>query len=233
MNKKDMSRTSIAYFISFIGIVFFPLLVNSQILNLYPRIGCRIEFAKEEVDFSEVRRNCYWDRIRTGCSWYCGFRESRISASSTLPTYKGIRYTPSNLEDFNHRTAWVEGVPGYGIGQRITYSLHPMTPRITDVFIVNGYVKSEKSWRDNARVKTLRMYVNHTPFAILHLKDIKNEQGFEFRPIAHKEKLRRPNADLENYPWWSITFEILEVYPGEKFQDTAISEIYFTGLDVH
>ena len=233
MNNKIVYSELSMFLRLIMGIAFMPLIAYSHVPNLYPTIGCRIEYGKKELDITEIRRNCYWDEVNTGCNWYCGWKGSRVSASSTLPTFKGIRYTPSNLEDFNHRTAWVEGVPGYGIGQTITYSLHPMTPRITDVFIVNGYVKSEKSWRDNARVKTLRMYVNNNPFAILHLKDVKNEQGFEFRPIAHKERLRRPNADLENYPWWSITFEILEVYPGEKFQDTAISEIYFAGLDVH
>jgi len=30
-----------------------------------------------------------------------------------------------------------------------------------------------------------------------------------------------------------MKFEILEVYTGEKYADTAISEIYFDGIDVH
>lgn len=214
--------------------LFIPCMVFAQsVPNLFPQIGCRVEFAKEEIDHSEVRKNCAWDYIHTGCSWYCGWRESRIYASSTLPRFKGITYGANNLDDFNYRTAWVEGVPGYGIGQTITYSLHPETPRITNVHIVNGYVKSSKSWSDNARVKTLKMYVNQQPFAILHLKDVKNEQTFEFRPIAHKEKLRNPNGNHERLSWWSITFEILDVYPGAKFEDTAISDIYFSGLDVH
>jgi hypothetical protein len=39
--------------------------------------------------------------------------------------------------------------------------------------------------------------------------------------------------DKETAPAWSIKFEILEVYPGEKYQDAAITEIYFDGIDVH
>jgi len=30
-----------------------------------------------------------------------------------------------------------------------------------------------------------------------------------------------------------LKFEILEVYKGSKYNDTAITEIYFDGIDVH
>lgn len=201
--------------------------------RVFSNIGCRIENARTDMSNGYARPNCYWDRVRSPYGWFRNWRGAQINASSTLVPFKGITYGAHNLHDANYRTAWVEGVPGYGIGQTITYSLHPETPRITNVHIVNGYVKSSKSWTENARVNTLKMYVNQQPFAILHLKDVKNEQTFEFRPIAHKEKLRNPNGDHERLPWWSITFEILDVYPGAKFEDTAISDIYFSGLDVH
>ena len=32
---------------------------------------------------------------------------------------------------------------------------------------------------------------------------------------------------------WTLKFEILDVYPGEKYDDTVISELYFDGIDVH
>jgi hypothetical protein len=34
-------------------------------------------------------------------------------------------------------------------------------------------------------------------------------------------------------PNWTLRFEILDVYPGEKYTDTVISELYFDGIDVH
>lgn len=34
-------------------------------------------------------------------------------------------------------------------------------------------------------------------------------------------------------PDWKIRFEIMEVYPGDKYDDTVITEIYFDGTDVH
>lgn len=34
-------------------------------------------------------------------------------------------------------------------------------------------------------------------------------------------------------PGWTLQFEIVAVYPGAKYEDTAITEIYFDGIDVH
>ena len=34
-------------------------------------------------------------------------------------------------------------------------------------------------------------------------------------------------------PNWTLKFEILDVYPGTKYDDTVIAELYFDGIDVH
>lgn len=173
----------------------------------------------------------YWSVFGFGCSWYCAVDSVGNTATSSLKPYKGITYGAENIHDLDYQTAWVEGVPGYGTGEKVTYHFPPQTPRITDIIIINGYVKSEKAWKENSRVKTLKMYLNDQPYALLHLEDSRNEQYFTVTPIG--------NADRENWekltalPWWSATFEIIEVYPGEKYDDTAITEIYFDGLDSH
>jgi hypothetical protein len=173
----------------------------------------------------------YWDVIGLGCSWYCGGGDDTLSASSTLSSINGISYAASNAHDLSYETAWVEGVPGYGVGEFLVYHFPPGNPRITEIIVVNGYVKSEKLWRENARVKTLNVYQNGQLFAILQLDDSRQEQHFAFAPIGY--------ADRENWealtakPWWTLKFEIAAVYPGEKYDDTAITEIYFDGIDVH
>lgn len=75
------------------------------------------------------------------------------------------------------------------------------------------------------------MYVNNKEFAILNLKDNKNEQVFSFKPIGIKN--RKNFEKMKLLPKWSIKFEIIEVYQGEK-HSVSISEIYFDGaLDMH
>ena len=156
------------------------------------------------------------------CSWYCGGQIDSVTASSAL----GEKYAAEKAHDFSIVTAWVEGVEGNGEGEYIKYAFPGTCPRITTVLIHNGYVKNWDVWRDNGRVKRLLMYYNDKPYVILHLQDTANLQSFEVGILGNEER-------SETSPAWSIKFEILEVYPGEKYEDTAITEIYFDGIDVH
>ena len=156
------------------------------------------------------------------CSWYCGGQIDSVTASSALAD----RYAAEKAHDFSIVTAWVEGVEGNGEGEYIKYAFPGTCPRITTVLIHNGYVKNWDVWRNNGRVKKLLMYYNDKPYVILHLQDTANLQSFDVGILGHEER-----SDAS--PAWSIKFEILEVYPGEKYDDTVITEIYFDGIDVH
>lgn len=75
------------------------------------------------------------------------------------------------------------------------------------------------------------MYFNDKPFAILNLADSRQEQHFKFEPLGYGD--RQNWEELNKKPSWTIKFEILDVYKGDKYDDTAITEIYFDGIDVH
>lgn len=155
------------------------------------------------------------------CSWYCGGQIDSVTASSALAD----RYAAEKAHDFSIVTAWVEGVEGNGVGEYLRYSFPGTCPRITTVLIHNGYVKNWEVWYDNARVKRLLMYYNDEPYAILNLQDTMGLQSFDVGVLGYEDK--------DSAPAWSIKFEILEVYPGKRYEDTAITEIYFDGIDVH
>lgn len=112
---------------------------------------------------------------------------------------------------------------GDGIGEYVEYHFKAESPRITQIQIANGYVKTEKAWFENARVKTLKMYVNGKPYAMLDLRDTRALQIFDV-PV-----LGRNNGDKD----WVLRFEIAEVYKGDKYDDVIISEIFFEGIDMH
>ena len=178
------------------------------------------EYAEDAGDF--------WAIIGGDCSWYCGGYHDELSASSTLPDQQTFNYAATNAHDLRYDTAWVEGVEGPGIGQTLIYRFANDRPRITDVFIHNGYIKSEQVWLNNNRVKTLQLNINGKPIAYLDLADTRAEQAFDFKTLGVGPLGRREDGqDLV------LTFEIVEVYPGNKHDDTAITEIYFDGIDVH
>ena len=182
----------------------------------------------EECDGYE---GSYYDVLGPGCNWYCGGGMDTASASSTLAPAKSHDYSPQNAHDLNYATAWVEGVPGHGIGEFLVYHFPPQSPRITDIIIVNGLARTESGWRNNNRVKKIKLYINEVPSAILCLADTRDEQIFHFEPIGYGS--REHYDELITRPWWTLKFETLEIYPGEKYDDTAITEIYFDGIDVH
>ncbi len=175
------------------------------------------EEEQETLAFIEETGGDYFDVLGPGCSWYCGGGPNEVTASSFLPSQSSNTYEPENAHDLNYGTAWVEGVNGDGIGEYLTYHFD-FNPRITRIYVANGYVKNQTAWENNGRVKKLKMYVNDKPYAILCLEDSRSEQAFEFPPIGDYQTMK---------------FEIMEVYKGKKYSDVAISEIYFDGLDVH
>lgn len=172
------------------------------------------------------------------CSWYCGGEVQRVTASSHLKAQGRFNYVAKNAHDFSHESVWAEGVQGHGVGEWLEYEFAGGCPRITHVCILNGHVKSQKAWQENSRVKRLKMYYMGKPYAILDLQDMRGLQRFDVTtPLASAGEDEEPFVALGYHdpdkPTWRLRFEIMEVYPGTKYEDTVISELYFDGIDVH
>jgi hypothetical protein len=148
-------------------------------------------------------------------------------ASSTLQNKSDEKYDVSNLDDFDVHTAWIEGKPDYGVGESVTFHFtkelwesddsHPdMHGRdkvnFNGFYLLDGYTKSEALWREYSRVKRLRVYQNNTPIFDIALAD-----SMEVQFVTCSVVWLKPND--------KIKVEIMEVYPGEKYKDTAITEL--------
>jgi hypothetical protein len=157
------------------------------------------------------------------CSWYCGGGPYKITASSYKNDQRKITYQPDNIHDFDLFTAWVPDNTNGAIGKRINFHFKPFAPRINEILIWNGYIKNTDLWKANSRVAKLKLIINGQPQAILELQDINNTQSFIIDPIQSTDSTK----DL------ILTLEIIEIYKGTKYEDVAISEINFNGLDVH
>ncbi|MBR4389399.1 MAG: hypothetical protein IKT00_09510 [Prevotella sp.] len=166
-----------------------------------------------------------YDDLYAGyCSWYCGGEVLKVTATSCLHPIGKFSYDASHAHDFDHESVWAEGAKGQGIGESLTYEFAGGCPRITTVNILNGHVKSEKAWRENSRVKELLVYYNGMPYAILDLQNSRTLQSFDVGVLGFHDPAAKN---------WTLKFEILSVYPGTKYEDTVISELYFDGIDVH
>lgn len=166
----------------------------------------------------------YNDFYSEACSWYCAAIFDDPEATSVLAPQGRNTYEAANIHDFNHETVWAEGVEGDGIGESIVYRFPGRHARITKVKILNGYVKNQALWEANGRVKSLKVYYNGELYAVLELEDSRTLQCFDVGILG---------THVKGAPDWDLRFEIAEVYPGTKYSDTVISELYFDGIDDH
>jgi len=164
------------------------------------------------------------------------------TATSTLNDGK-YNYSFSNLaNEFDKDNSWVEGKAGYGIGEKITvYMTYAnefcrgnmlegyneyygeeirqkgnYNATFNGIYIVNGYAQNEALYKANSRVKKLKLTIDDKEQYILELEDTMMPQIFDVNyKVSNQKKLYPIKAE----------FEILEVYKGEKYEDTAINTL--------
>jgi hypothetical protein len=79
--------------------------------------------------------------------------------------------------------------------------------------IVNGYIKDRITWESNSIVKKLRVFHNRQAVMDIGLTDCMALQEAESIDIFYIK------------PDDKIIVKILEVYPGNKYKDTALTEL--------
>jgi hypothetical protein len=156
----------------------------------------------------------------TMCSLGCAMGW-QTKASSHLQPQGNNRYDVKNIGDYRVNTAWIEGVKGYGIGETITYTFTKedfdkahieKQINFNGFMVLNGYCKNKKTWKENSRVKKILIEHNNQPLYAAILHDSMKVQLIQFDSVY----LQRGDK---------VKVTILEVYPGDKYQDTAISEL--------
>jgi len=172
----------------------------------------------EPIDFNQYEESI------DACSWHCAAPLPIVSSSSDLADQNPNMYISKNIYDFDLKTAWVEGKSDFGIGESISFSFHTNLDVLstTGFKIANGYVKNKNTWELNSRVNLLKMYIDGNPFCLIKLNDYYGWQSVKFNPI----KLNANKSLI-------IKLEIVSVYQGSKYSDTAISEIEFDGTGDH
>lgn len=119
-------------------------------------------------------------------------------------------YAPDNVLDADHRTAWVEGVPGTGVGAKLRFLL-PRTVHLTRIVLVDGYAKSAAAALDNAAARTIRIWTDGRRPIVRTLKR-------DTRPQSVRADFGRTRH---------VTIEVLSAWSGDRFDDLAVSEVTF------
>jgi hypothetical protein len=158
-----------------------------------------------------------------------------LTVSSTLKPEGSLSYAKESMRDNDLRTAWVEGVDGPGIGESITFK--PNGAYVTEIGILNGYVADESRYYANARVKKMRVEVEFGEGAEPNEK----RKRYDISLPDREYKTLKPRYPFSSVDWIvqhsqgngfidKVKLTILEVYPGQRYEDTAISELYICGF---
>jgi hypothetical protein len=149
---------------------------------------------------------------------------AKVTASSTLADQGKANYRPINVMDDRPETAWCEGVAGPGRGEWL--QLRPdksiNSSRVVEgLMITPGYVKNQRSYLSNGRVKRLRVSdcEGRNPFDVA----IDLAENYEMAPVA----VRFPDnvrTFLSDASMSCIQVTVLDIAEGSA-PDTCISEI--------
>ncbi len=123
-----------------------------------------------------------------------------------------IEYDVNNLVDLDIPKPWVEGVKGYGIGEKI-YSPIIKEKNSSDLKLVisNGYVSYNRPdlYKKNSRIKTIRVRDNESGrFKDFTIPDSPNIYQFSIYDVIGRK---------------GFEIEILDVYKGTHYDDTCIN----------
>jgi hypothetical protein len=95
------------------------------------------------------------------------------------------------------------------VGASLLYEFHRQA-NLERLEIVNGYAKSSKAYAENARIRLARI-TTATDSTTVILND-----------IASRQSLRVPKGPTD-----FVRLEVLEIYPGSRYHDCAVTEVRF------
>ena len=136
---------------------------------------------------------------------------SWVSTSSTL-----VNYPVSNTTDKDLRTAWLEGVKGNGINEWVIYSSEK-NQKISSITLYNGYLKNDKVYLNNGRIKKLSIEFSDGEIIT---RDLENASFYDAKK-GYVITFEKPRITT------SVKLTILDVYQGSYYTDTGFSEIEF------
>lgn len=160
---------------------------------------------------------------------YYSISSDLINSSSNLKQQGNNSYGVENLADDYFSTAWVEGVDGNGIGERIEFS-YGLTydGGFTDsvLLIANGYQSTNAAFLNNSRVKQIK--ISHDK-KLLYVVDLKDEMGLQKIVLTGISKYFQlyMKYGVNKSKNIQLQLEISDVFKGKKYEDTAITDIYF------
>lgn len=145
----------------------------------------------------------------------------QVGADMTSDTMLGASFIAKNTLDANMKTAWL--TPKNGKNAQIEYVFTLQDNNLSSgtlfsIAVFNGWRKDYQTWNDFSRIKKVFITINDSPYAEVTLEDTYKLQYID---------LDRKKLDPTRR--YRIRFKILEIYPGKKYEQTALSDVQLIG----
>lgn len=122
-------------------------------------------------------------------------------------------YHPNYIADDDPTTAWVEGQKGVGKGEWVRMRVTPLRDATRlRLRVRNGYQKSDRLWKANGRPRTVT--VTLLPSKVAATRTLVDQMGWQELLVD------QPRGPLE-----AIELRVDDVTPGEKYEDTCVSDV--------
>lgn len=135
-------------------------------------------------------------------------RPKATVSSSALKGTAIASFQATNLVDGDLATPWQEGANGAGLGEWVRFEFtQPL--ELARIEILNGYQKDDERYLGNPRVRLIMVEYSSGATQLVELSDVRDPQMI--------------NPTSEAVEW--VKLAIVSVYPGDKWEDTALSEV--------
>ena len=135
-------------------------------------------------------------------------RPKATVSSSALKGSAIASFQATNLVDGDLTTPWQEGANGAGLGEWVRFEFtQPL--ELARLEILNGYQKDDERFVGNPRVRLVMVEYSSGATQLVELSDVRDPQII--------------NPASEAVEW--VKLAIVSVYPGDKWEDTALSEV--------
>lgn len=131
------------------------------------------------------------------------------AASSVLPPENGFSYGIRNTLDDNPSTAWNDGAPGSGAGEKLTYRFAGPV-QLVGIRVVNGFASTPELFQQNARISGGVVVTDGGRFP------------FSLADVADRQALTMDFGRTS-----SVVIEVTSTYSGTHFEDLALTEVEF------
>lgn len=212
-------------------VIFTTILAVKSWTQDVPTIYAKI------IDSTDYRFKNNLEEYHEGYEWKLWSFPFRKDGMQT-PSKDSLGLLVYSINDLDLTTNWTSLDSTGGLGKKFDFYLEFNPDGFYStayqfygfINVFNGNCQSITSWEEFSRIKTMNVYYNDIQICKVELMDSWHFQDFDIGQFfVNKYWGKFLDAKYEIKDNDKLTFEIMEIYPGTKYNNTSLSEFLIRG----